>query len=92
MDERIADIEEMFDDADVSLIKEIIYFDGWSTYEESGGYLIFKGIDDSIQLCEYGYSVMGDDNTDYFQPVEITQQQADDMIKEMDEWINSSDM
>lgn len=74
---------DTFKDADLSLIKEILYFDGWTTYEEDGGYLIFLGIDDTIQLCEYGYCVMAEDNTNYFNPIEITRDEMDRRILEM---------
>ena len=83
----IAEIEELFEGADVSLIKEIVYFNGWSDYEECGGYLIFVGIDDCLHLCEYGYCVLATDNTNYFEPVEITQETADEMMREMDKMI-----
>ena len=55
--EELQDIQSVFQDPDLSLIKAIIYFDGWSDYEECGGILIFRGIDDSIQCVEYGYFV-----------------------------------
>jgi hypothetical protein len=76
-------IVETFSNADLTIIKEVIFFDGWMTYEECGGYLIFIGIDDSIQRCEYGYSVMTDDNTNYFEPAEITAECRDYCIESM---------
>ena len=85
--EERAEIDELFEDADLSLIKEIIYFNGWSDYEEYGGYLIFRGIDDCIHYCSYGYCVMARDNTNYFNPVEITQEEADELMCEMDKLI-----
>lgn len=87
MDEQLQYIQEIFDDADLSLIKEVIYLDGWCTYEESGGYLIFKAIDDSIQMAEYGYSVMSDDNRNLFYLEEITQHEADNYISRMNKAI-----
>jgi len=87
-EEEISSVLETFEDADPSLIKEIIYFDGWCTYEESWGYLIFKGIDDSIQLIEYGYSVMSDDNRNLFTLQEINMKQAKKLMKDMDKLIN----
>ncbi len=81
---------EIFVDADISIIKEIIYFDGWYGYEECSGYLIFKGIDDSIQYCNYGYSVMSDDNNNYFDPREITAEEALEMIQEMEKAKNEN--
>lgn len=74
-------IFETFVGVDMSIIEEVLYFDGWQSYEECGGYLIFRGIDGSIQRCEYGHSVMTDDNTNHFEPVEITQEEC---VKEMD--------
>jgi len=90
--EEIAEIEELFEDADISLIKSIIYFNGWSDWEESGGYLIFEGIDNSIQMCEYGYCVMAEDNANYFKPEEITEDEADDMIDEMNKEIENCNL
>ena len=81
---------EIFEDIDISIIKEIIYLDGWSGYEESRGLFVFKGIDDSIQYCEYGSCVMADDNTDYFRPQEITPDEALEMITEMEKYINEN--
>ena len=82
-----ADLNEIFEKPDLSIIKSILYFDGWSDYEEFGGILIFRGIDDSIQSIEYGYSVMSSDNTNYFTPVEISLERAIEMITEMKEMI-----
>ena len=78
-------VMEVFVDADISIIKEIIYFGGWASYEEDGGYLIFRGIDDSIQYCNYGYSVMAEDNNNYFNPQEITAEEALELIKEIED-------
>jgi hypothetical protein len=88
MEDQLAEIEELFEDADTSLIKSIIYFNGWSDWEECGGYLIFEGIDDSIQMCSYGYCVMASDNTNYFHLTEISLDQSKVLIKEMEDAIN----
>ena len=87
--EDLEEIERLFEDVDLSIIKSIIYFDGWSDWEECGGYLIFLGIDDTHQLCEYGFCVMAEDNTNYFNPREITLKQAEDMIEEMNREIDN---
>lgn len=81
-------ILDTFAGVDLSIIEEVLYFDGWMSYEESGGYLIFKGIDGSIQRCEYGYSVMADDNTNHFEPMDITHEEYLRCVKEMDETSN----
>lgn len=92
MDEVLQEIDDLFEDADLTLIKEVLYFDGWSTYEESGGYLIFRAIDDSIQKAEFGYSVMAmpEDNRDLFYLEEITEEESLEYIKEMNQAINET--
>lgn len=77
------EILSVFPDADLEIIKTVIFFDGWSDYEENGGYLIFIGIDDTIQTCSYGYSVMSSDNTNYFNPQETTVWEMADIIEEI---------
>ena len=88
--ECIQSILEIFQEVDLTIIKSILYFDGWSGYEECGGYLIFRGIDDSLQLVEYGYCVMAEDNTNYFRPYELTKEAALEKIREMDDQIKNS--
>ena len=78
-------ILDTFADADLSIVEEVLYFNGWVSDEECGGYLMFRGIDGSIQQCEYGYSVMAEDKTNYFTPVEITEEEYIACVKAMDE-------
>lgn len=78
-------IVDTFPDADLSIIEEVLYFDGWQSYEECGGYLIFRGIDGSIQRCEYGHCVFAEDNTNYFTPMDITHEEYLQNVKDMDE-------
>lgn len=82
--EELQEIRELFPDADLSLIKGIYYFDGWSDYEECGGILVFQGIDDTIQIAEYGHCVMADDNNN-FDLEEVDERTAEERIKEMEE-------
>lgn len=79
---------DIFPDADLSLIKSIIYFDGWTSYEECGGILIFRAIDDTIQIVDYGYCVMATDNTNYFDLREVSKEEAEEEIREMKEAID----
>ena len=74
---------DTFSDVDTTIIKEVLYFDGWTSYEECGGFLIFVGVDDSIQKADYGTSVFAEDNTQYFRPYVITREEADREIAEM---------
>jgi hypothetical protein len=85
--EDIQDIRDIFFEPDISIISGIYYFDGWSDYEECGGVLIFQGIDDSIQCVEYGYCVMVEDHTNYFDPFDITEEEMELMIAEIEDQI-----
>ena len=84
MDSDVArSILDTFPDADLYIVHEVLFFDGWVSYEECGGYLIFRGIDGSIQRCEYGYSVMASDNTNRFQPMEISEDEYHRNVADM---------
>ncbi len=77
-------ILETFSDADLSLIEDVLYFDGWADYEEDGGILVFKAVDGTFQIAEYGYCVMADDHTNRFFPLrEVSFAEAQDEILEM---------
>lgn len=78
------EIQETFLNVDLSLIKGVYYFDGWSDYEECGGILIFQGIDDSIQYVEYGHCVMCEDNINHFNFEEIAEEEMEFKIQEME--------
>lgn len=86
------EILDIFPDADLSLIKEVIYLDSWSSYEEFGGLLIFIGIDDSVQKCDYGYCVMAENNENLFLPQEITLAVAAEEIADMKHAISQSSL
>lgn len=83
-------IRSAWDDVDLSIIKRIIYFDGWQTYEECGGIMIFEGIDDSIQIASYGHCVMSD-TPEQFIPAELTEDEANIEIAEMREFLAQFD-
>jgi len=70
--EQLQEVKDTFPDADLSLIKEILYFDGWNSWDGHGGILIFKAIDDSIQIASYGSNVFSEDNENYFELEEIS--------------------
>jgi hypothetical protein len=84
-------LNELFKNPDLSIVKELIYFDSWVSYEEFGGIVIFKGIDDSIQMVDFGYCVMAEDNGNYFTPNEVDLAQALDSMNEMISAILNSD-
>jgi len=50
-------IKNILPDFDFEILKEIIYFDSWTSFEEYHGLLIFKAFDDSYQTLEYGHNV-----------------------------------
>lgn len=78
----LKDIQETFVDADISLISDIAYYNWWTSCEEHGGILIFKAIDDSIQMVSFGHSVFSEDDNNYFDLHEIDEIQA---LKEIDD-------
>ena len=84
----VQEIKETFDRPDFSLIKSIIYFDGWVDWEENGGILIFKAIDDTLQMVTYGYCVMSEDHSNPFILQEVTLSEAEFEISEMEKQIN----
>lgn len=79
---------ETFDDIDLSLIKNVLYLNSWVSYEESGGILIFTGIDDSIQYAEFGYCVMSETHDNPFEPCETDLDEALEMAKQMESLVN----
>lgn len=78
-------IFEIFADPDLSMIKRLLYFKHWRNSEQCKGYLIFVGIDDTIQQCQYGHHVSDEDKTQYFRPVQIEHAQYLERVKEIDE-------
>lgn len=55
----VYELQEIFNNIDLSLIKYVIYFDCWNAYDSSHGIFIFQAIDDSYQMLEYGSNVFG---------------------------------
>ncbi len=86
--EEVAQVLHAFPDADTSIIKRIIFFDGWITYEECGGLLIFQGIDDSIQAANYGKSVFSSD-PDTFCPRDVSEAEADEEIISLKKYLET---
>lgn len=84
----IENIKNYFPDFDLEIISKIIYWDGWTSYEEHGGLFIFEAFDGSYQKIEYGSCVFGDPSnyaTDIF---EITLEEMKSQIQEMNDIIN----
>jgi hypothetical protein len=79
------EILEIFINPRIDLIKKVIYFDGWSGYEDCAGLLIFYGIDDSIQRVTWSSSGYGSNYE--FEPIEISYENMLEEIKEMEESI-----
>ena len=59
------------------------YYNSWSTYEEHGWVLICEK-DNEFYLSEGGYSVMGDNSPDVFDPEKISERDAIELIIEWD--------
>lgn len=81
------EILEIFTNPRIDLIKEVIYFDGWSSWEDCAGILIFRGIDDSLQRVNW--SSCGYGSNYEFEPIEISYEDMIEEIKEMEEAITN---
>ena len=79
---------KIFDKLDVSVIKEVLYLDGWCDWEECGGLLLFEAIDGSMQYAPYGYCVMNEENSNPFDYTEVSPAEARRLVSDMDEIIN----
>lgn len=81
----LSEVKEVFgEDADTSIIEKILYFSGWTSWEDSSTLLIFRGIDGSLQMDEHSSSPYNSEPI-IFSPREISQSEADDFISEMEE-------
>ena len=87
-----AEILDIWPDADLSIVDSVLYFDGWSSYEDAAGILIFKGIDGSIQAVEWQDSPYTSGSTRDFDPREVTDEEALDLTSDMKAAIESTGM
>lgn len=71
--------------SDLSNIKEIVYDDAWYSHEESSGLFVFKGFDGNTYYVNYGHCVMSEKL--YFNPIQINEDEALQMILEKEEEI-----
>lgn len=81
----LEEIKSWIKDLDSEIVKEVIYSNGWSSYEEFAQLFIFKAFDDSYQKVEYGSTVYGAWSNDI---QEISFDQVKLEIKEMEEIIS----
>lgn len=79
----LKDIFDNFDEISI-LIKESIFNESWSDYEEAGGIFIFRGIDDCLYHQNWGSGWYCKTNNIEFS--EISEAEALDEIKN---WNNS---
>lgn len=77
-----------WEDADLEIIKRIIYFDGWQSYEECGGIMIFEGIDGTFQIAEYGKCVMAS-GCEPFAPRDISEDEMSMQINQMTKFLET---
>jgi len=73
-------IKNILPDFDFEILKEIIYFDSWTSFEEYNILFIFKAFDDSYQMVECGHNVYTGDflsNID-----EISKEEAESEIED----------
>lgn len=63
---------------------EVIYDNDWTTYEESGWVVVFRFFDE-FMIWEGGYCVMSEDNTIYFDPEAINEDQLEQLKEDWKE-------
>lgn len=89
--ERMASfVEEMgyyfkktFCEYDRSLVRNVVYIESYSGYEESNGLAIYQDWNGYFYSVSFGHCVMG--NNEVYTPEQITEDQAIQAMIEMDE-------
>lgn len=89
-DKNFDEVLRVWPGADVSIIDHIIYFDSWMGYEDAGGLLVFMGIDGSTQIVEWQSDPFSSDDDHGFDPREVTADEAQERISEMNDMILST--
>lgn len=85
--EDMEEIQSLWKDFDISQIAQIIYFDGWSNYEEYAHLLVFLGHDDKIYQIESAHSVMISDVPSMLTAASV--EDANEAINDMKQAITS---
>lgn len=68
-----------------SLIRNVVYIDSWSDYEESGGVAIYQDWNGYFYSVDFGHCVMGDNSV--YMAQQITEDMAIESMIEMDSLI-----
>lgn len=93
-DSELKDISEIYGDSFTSVhqdfIKEFLYNDGWTSYEESGGLIVFEGTDNNLYYLEHAYSVMESEHLYVYQPILSNESEILKLMLEMDETIEEN--
>lgn len=63
---------------------EIVHYDEWASYEEHA-YMFILRFNGQLYSLEYQYSVMSNDNNEYWDPTLITEDDAIDLISQWDD-------
>ena len=85
--EQAEQILATFVDVDLSIIDEVVYFNGWQTYEECGGFLVFRGIDGSLQRVDYVHCVMASDNSNPFISRDVSKEDVEAEVAAMTKYL-----
>lgn len=93
-DSELKDISELYGDSFTSVhqdfIKEVLYNNGWTSYEESGSLIVFEGTDNNLYYLEHAYSVMESEHLYIYQPILSTEAEVLKLMLEMDETIEEN--
>lgn len=93
-DSELENISELYGDSFTSVhqdfIKEFLYNDDWTSYEESGGLIVFEGTDNNLYYLEHAYSVMESEHLYVYQPILSNESEILKLMLEMDETIEEN--
>lgn len=93
-DSELKDISELYGDSFTSVhqdfIKEVLYNNGWTSYEESGVLIVFEGTDNNLYYLEHAYSVMESEHSYVYQPILSNEAEVLKLMLEMDETIEEN--
>ena len=84
------EILSIFPDADLEIVDSLLYSNGWSGYDACAYIIIFIGIDGSTQCCWASDDCMNSDpEWNIFRPYEVTDEEAVQLVAEMEEAIEN---
>lgn len=84
------DIKDEFADVDLSFIASVEYYRCWTDWECSGILLIFTDEIGDYWCAEGGSTPMAEDNTNVWNPCELTKEQANLEMANFDKYVEEN--